>query len=157
MSLMYRHYIEIDVLCQVTLQGTGQTLTASAQHTGEANIAKQQAALDMVHQLQHAILAMLTASQPDKANAAATHIATDSNSNQAMIVHHEGDVENSMPEIGNVVKVEYQLVLKGDAQKILAPDGPEKSTEEATEKATESVNVEATKSMDITNSDLGET
>lgn len=139
---------------QVMLQGTGQTLTASAQHTGEANIAKQQAALDMVHQLQHAVLAILTVSQPEKANAAAMHTDIDSNSNQALIVHHQGDVENSMPEIGNVVKVEYQLVLKGDAEKILAPDGPEEATEEATEKDSESVNVEATENMEITNADL---
>ena len=93
------------------MRGTGQVLTASAQHSSEANTAKQQAALDMVHQLQQAILAMLTASQPDKAIVTPMQTSTDHSSPLAMTVLHEGDAENSMPEIGNVVKVQYQLVL----------------------------------------------
>ncbi|KAL0050416.1 hypothetical protein WJX82_010839 [Trebouxia sp. C0006] len=96
---------------QVTMRGTGQLLTASAQHSSEANTAKQQAALDMVHQLQQAILAMLTASQPDKALVTPMQTSTDHTSTLDMTVLHEGDAENSMPEIGNVVKVQYQLVL----------------------------------------------
>lgn len=96
---------------QVTMRGTGQVLTASAQHSSEANTAKQQAALDMVHQLQQAILAMLTASQPDKAIVTPMQTSTDHNNPLDMTVLHEGDAENSVPEIGNVVKVQYQLVL----------------------------------------------
>ena len=114
---------------QVTLQGTGETLTASAQHNGEANIAKQQAALDLVHQLQQAILTMLTASQPDKANTTAMHSSTDSTSSPALTVIHAGDVENSMPEIGNVIKVEYQLTLYEETQEGSASDTPQQATD----------------------------
>ena len=96
---------------QITMRGTGQLLTASAQHSSEANTAKQQAALDMVHQLQQAIIAMLTASQPDKAIVTPMQTSTDQTNPLDMTVLHEGDAENSMPEIGNVVKVQYQLVL----------------------------------------------
>lgn len=94
---------------QVTLRGTGSVLTASAQHSSEASIAKQQAALDLIHQLQQAIILMLTASQPDKVTATAMHSeATDTSA--VMKTLHEGDRENSTPEIGNVVKVQYQLI-----------------------------------------------
>lgn len=102
---------------QVKLKGSGALLTASAQHSSEAPVAKQQAALDLIHQLQHAVVAMLTASQPDKAPVATTATNNSSGNTDAspvMKTLHQGDLENSMPEIGNVVKVQYQLVL--DAQ-----------------------------------------
>lgn len=102
---------------QVKLKGSGDLLTASAQHSSEATVAKQQAALDLIHQLQHAVVAMLTASQPEKAPVATTATHNSSGNNAAspvMKTLHQGDLENSMPEIGNVVKVQYQLVL--DAQ-----------------------------------------
>lgn len=105
-------------------------MSASAQHTSEAATAKQQAALDMVHQLQQAILTMLTASQPDKALVAPMQTSTDHSSHSAITVLHEGDAENAAPEIGNVVKVEYQLVLDSVDQKALAPEGPEPAVEE---------------------------
>ena len=116
---------------QVTMRATGQVLTASSQHSSEANTAKQQAALDMVHQLQQAILAMLTASQPDKAIVTPVQTSTDHTSTLAMTVLHEGDAENSMPEIGNVVKVQYQLVLDpATKQEASADVGPEPEVQE---------------------------
>jgi len=116
---------------QVTMRGTGQALTASAQHSSEANTAKQEAALDMVHQLQQAILAMLTASQPDKAIVTPMQTSTDHTCPLAMIILHEGDVEHSMPEIGNVVKVQYQLVLDPARQQEASADvGPEPAVQE---------------------------
>ncbi|KAL3162894.1 hypothetical protein ABBQ32_009341 [Trebouxia sp. C0010 RCD-2024] len=106
-----------DSSIHVKLKGSGALLTASAQHSSEAPVAKQQAALDLIHQLQHAVVAMLTASQPDKAPVATTATNNSSGNTDAspvMKTLHQGDLENSMPEIGNVVKVQYQLVL--DAQ-----------------------------------------
>ena len=84
----------------------------------------------MVHQLQQAILTMLTASQPDKCGVAPMQTSTDHSSHSAITVLHEGDAENAAPEIGNVVKVEYQLVLDSVDQKALAPEGPEPAVEE---------------------------
>lgn len=95
---------------QVTLKGSGTVLTASAQHPSEATTAKQQAALDLIHQLQQAVLAMLTASAPDRVIATATQSSTGNSTSPVMKTLHEGDLENSMPEIGNVVKVQYQLI-----------------------------------------------
>ncbi|KAA6429242.1 MAG: hypothetical protein FRX49_00638 [Trebouxia sp. A1-2] len=122
---------------QVTMRGSGQILTASAQHSSDAMTAKQQAALDMVHQLQQAILAMLTASQPDRTIVTPMQTSTDHISPLAMTVLHEGDAENSMPEIGNVVKVQYQLVLdparKQEAFADVGPD-PEVQQEQATQR-----------------------
>ena len=109
---------------QVTLQGSGRVLTASAQHNSEANIAKQQTALNMVHQLQQAILMMLTTSKPDKGIPTAMQTSTDHTSSLAMTILHEGDADNSMPEIGNVVKVQYRLVRDPMGQRSLAPEGP---------------------------------
>ena len=94
---------------QVTMKGSGIALTASAQHNS-ATTAKQQAALDLIHQLQQAILAMLTASASDKVIPAATQSSPGNSTSPAMKTLHEGDLENSMPEIGNVVKVQYQLI-----------------------------------------------
>ena len=94
---------------QVTLKGSGKVLTSSAQHHSEATTAKQQAALDLVRQLQQAVLAMLTASAPDRVIATATESSSGNSTSPVMKTLHEGDLENSMPEIGNVVKVQYQL------------------------------------------------
>ena len=113
---------------QARLLATGQVLTASAQHSSEAATAQQQAALDLVHKLQQAILAMLTASQPDKA-ATMQASSTDHSSAAALQILHEGDVQNSMPEIGNVVKVQYELVHD---LRSTAPAGPSKEGEEGT-------------------------
>lgn len=116
---------------QVTMRGSGQILTASAQHSSDAMTAKQQAALDMVHQLQQAILAMLTASQPDRTIVTPMQTSTDHISPLAMTVLHEGDAENSMPEIGNVVKVQYQLVLDpARKQEAFADVGPDPEVQE---------------------------
>ncbi len=115
---------------QVTMRSTGQVLTASAQHNSEANTSKQQAALDLVHQLQQAILKMLTTSQPDKAVTTAMHTSSDHSSPHGMTVLHEGDTENSVPEIGNVVKVQYQLVGCPEGQRSLTPAGPGLASEE---------------------------
>lgn len=95
---------------QVTLKGSGTVLTASAQQPSEAATAKQQAALDLIHQLQQAVLATLTASAPDKVIAAAAHSNAGNSASPVMKTLHEGDLENSMPEVGNVVKVQYQLI-----------------------------------------------
>ena len=97
---------------QVTLKGSGAVLTASAQHPSEAATARQQAALDMIHQLQQAVLAMLTASAPDKAISTATAVQSSAGNSASPVMKtlHEGDLENSMPEVGNVVKVQYQLI-----------------------------------------------
>ena len=89
----------LDVTVQVTLKGSGTILTASAQHKAEADVAKQQAALDLIHQLQQAILTMLTISQPDKVPVTAMQSSSGNNASPAMKTLHEGDVENSMPEI----------------------------------------------------------
>ncbi len=124
-------YLSCNCGIQVTMRGTKQLLTASAQHSSEANTAKQQAALDMVHQLQQAILAMLTASQPDKAIVTPMQTSTDHTSPLAMTMLHEGDAENSTPEIGNVVKVQYQLVLDPATKQEASTDvGPEPGVQE---------------------------
>ena len=116
-TLLFRPTLELwallmmpDMAVQVTLKGSGTVLTASAQDKLEATVAKQQAALDLVHQLQHAVLNMLTASQPDKTPVTAMQNSSGNEASPAMKTLHEGDVENSMPEIGNVVKIQYQLV-----------------------------------------------
>lgn len=95
---------------QVTVKGSGTVLTASAQHSSEATIARQQAALDLIYQLQQAIVTMLTTSEPDKAIATAQHSSSGNSTSPVMQTLHQGDLENSMPEIGNVVKVQYRLV-----------------------------------------------
>jgi len=85
----------------------------------------------MVHQLQQAILTMLTASQPDKAIVTPMQTSTDHTSPLAMTILHEGDAENSMPEIGNVVKVQYQLVLDPARKQGASADvGPEPEVQE---------------------------
>lgn len=95
---------------KVTLKGTGTVLTASAQNPSEAATAKQQAALDLIHQLQQAVLAILTVSAPDKMIAAAAQSSAGNSASPVMKTQYEGDLENSMPEVGNVVKVQYQLI-----------------------------------------------
>ena len=95
---------------QVTLKGSGTVLTASAQHQSEATTAKQQAALDLIHQLQQAVVTMLTASAPDRVIATVTEHSSGNSTSPVMKTLLEGDLENSMPEIGNVVKVQYQLI-----------------------------------------------
>ena len=92
------------------MKGSGTVLTASAQHPSEATTAKQQAALDLIHQLQQAVLAMLTASAPDRVIATATPSSSGNITSPVMKTLHKGDLENSMPEIGKVVKVQYQLI-----------------------------------------------
>ena len=77
-------------MLQVTLRGTGTVLTASAQHSSEASIAKQQAALDLIHQLQQAIILMLTMSQKDKATATEMH-STSNATSAVMKTLHEAD------------------------------------------------------------------
>lgn len=95
---------------QVTMKGSGNVLIALAQHNSEATTAKQQAALDLILQLQQAILAMLTASAPDTVIPTATQSSPGNSASPVMKTLHKGDLENSMPEIGNVVKVQYQLI-----------------------------------------------
>lgn len=95
---------------QVTVKGSGTVLTASAQHPSQAATARQQAALDLIHQLQQAVLAMLTASAPDRVIATAAQSSAGNSASPVMKILHEGDLENSMPEVGNVVKVQYQLI-----------------------------------------------
>ena len=95
----------------MTLKGSGKTVSASAQHNSEAIVAKQQAALDLLHQLQQAILDMLTASQPDLVHPTTMQSSTQNSTSPSGQTISEGDVENSMPEIGNVVQVQYQLIL----------------------------------------------
>ena len=95
---------------QVKLQASGQLLSASSQQCSDENTAKQQAALSMVHQMQHAILAMLTTSQPDLAMPSDQAMDETPQEAQSTVVH-EGDHENSTPEVGHVVKMQYELVL----------------------------------------------
>lgn len=99
-----------DVALQVTLQATGQLLSAASQQCSDKNTAKQQAALAMVHELQHAILTMLTSSQPDIA-VRADKATEDGNAKAHLTVLHEGDQENSTPDVGHVVKMQYELFL----------------------------------------------
>lgn len=95
---------------QVKLQGSGQLLSATSQQCSDENTAKQQAALSLVHQMQHAILTMLTTSQPDLAMPSDQAMDETPQEAQSTVIH-EGDHENSTPEVGHVVKMQYELVL----------------------------------------------
>lgn len=111
-----------EVYVQVRMQATGQLLSASSQQCSDEKTAKQQAALVMVHQLQHAILTMFTTSQPELA--ITSQQAMEQKVQTAHLdVLYDGDHENSTPEVGHVVKMQYQLVLK-DSQ-----DGVANSTD----------------------------
>ena len=68
----------------------------------------------MVHQMQNAILAMLTTSQPDLAMPSDQAMDETPQEAQSTVVH-EGDHENSTPEVGHVVKIQYELVLSSSS------------------------------------------
>lgn len=93
---------------QVKTLASGELLTAASHECQDENTAKQQASLSLIQHLQHTILGFITASQLKPAS------VTRSNEQQQtaeMTVSHEGDHENSTPEIGQVVKVQYELIL----------------------------------------------
>lgn len=95
---------------QVRTQAAGQLLSASSQQCADEKIAKQQAALGLVHQLQHAILEMFTTSQPELAVFSQQAQKAKLQEGDLKILY-DGDRENSTPEVGHVVKMQYELVL----------------------------------------------